>query len=432
MLDRIESLGHLHAFVTVTADHALAQAAKADQELASGRIRSPLHGVPVAVKDLLATKDIVTTNGMAIYADHKPDYDATVVSRLSEAGTVLLGKQKLTEGAFTHHHPAYRVPVNPFDETCYAGVSSSGSGVATAAGLCFASLGTDTGGSIRFPSASNGIVGLKPTWGRVSRYGAFPLAYSLDHIGPMTRSVIDAALTLGIIAGYDPLDPTSSSFAVDDYTASIGNDLSGIRVGIDMAYIEEDTNPEQVNAVAEAKEILASRGCTFHGVDVPHIEASRQWILTTAVEALHAHRDIYPERAAEYGPSFYELLEFAKTVSAEVYMQAELSRRRIRAQLDRNFQNVDVLLAPSIPHYASPSETPIEFDQIMSSLASSLKFTSPFDYSGSPTLSVPWHPGSRGIPTSVQLVGRDYEESLLCSLGHAIEEARGKLVNPEV
>lgn len=431
MLDRIESLGHLHAYVTVSADHALAQAAKADEEIASGKVRSPLHGVPVAVKDLLATKNIVTTNGMAIYVDNKPDYDATVVSRLSKAGTVLLGKLKTTEGAFTHHHPAYDIPVNPFNEEFYAGVSSSGSGVATAAGLCFGSLGTDTGGSIRFPSASNGIVGLKPTWGRVSRYGAFPLAYSLDHIGPMTRSVTDAALMLSIIGGHDPLDPTSSSLPVDDYASSINGEYAGVKIGIDRDYIEKDTDLEQVNAVTEAIKFLGSLGCSFHDVDLLDIAASHKWIITTAVEALHAHRNTYPERADEYG-SISELLEYASLVSAEEYMQAELSRREARTQLDRIFQSVDVLLTPSVPNYAGPKEEATPFDQIVSTLETSIRFTAPFDYSGSPTLSVPWHPGSRGLPTSVQLIGRDYEEALLCRLGYAIEQQRGALTNPGV
>lgn len=193
LLNRIETLSHLHAFVTVTTERALADAARADREIVAGNIRSPLHGVPIAYKDLLATQGIKTTSGTAIYADHVPDYDATAVTRLQAAGTVMLGKLKLTEGAFSKHHPTVELPKNPWGEGLWTGVSSSGSGVATAAGLCFASLGTDTGGSIRFPSASNGIVGLKPTWGRVSRYGAFPLAYSLDHIGPMTRTVTDAA-----------------------------------------------------------------------------------------------------------------------------------------------------------------------------------------------------------------------------------------------
>ncbi|MEQ8299488.1 MAG: amidase [Hyphomonas sp.] len=431
MLNRIDTLSHLHAYVTVSEELALAQAAKADEEIAAGKIRSPLHGVPVAVKDLLATKGVVTTNGMAVYADHRPDFDATVVSRLADAGTVLLGKVKLTEGAFTHHHPAYEVPVNPFDESFYAGVSSSGSGVATAAGLCFGNLGTDTGGSIRFPSASNGIVGLKPTWGRVSRYGAFALAYSLDHIGPMTRSVKDAALMLGIIAGHDPLDSTSSSMPVDDYGASIGVDFAGTRVGIDWRYIEDDTDPEQVRAVEDVMKLLGSLGCSFHDVDLQEMASSHKWMVTTAVEAMHSHRDTWPERAGEYG-SISKLLEYAGTVSAEDYMLAEMARCEIRAQLDKCFQSVDVLLLPSVPNYAGPKEEPASFEDIMATLETSIRFTAPYDYSGSPTLSVPWRPGSKRLPTSVQLIGRDYDEALLCRLGCAIEESRGALTNPDI
>ena len=191
--------------------------------------------MPIAYKDLLATNGIKTTSGTSVYADHVPDYDATVVSRLAAAGTVMLGKLKLTEGAFSRHHPTVEIPQNPWGKNLWTGVSSSGSGVATAAGLCFGSLGTDTGGSIRFPASSNGVVGLKPTWGRVSRYGAFPLAYSLDHIGPITRTVDDAAAMLQIIAGLDPNDPTSSAKPVPDYFSASERELKTLRIGYDAA-----------------------------------------------------------------------------------------------------------------------------------------------------------------------------------------------------
>ena len=235
LLNRIETRSNLKAYVTVTAERALADASKADLEIAEGNIRSPLHGVPIAYKDLLATNGIKTTSGTSVYADHVPDYDATVVSRLAAAGTVMLGKLKLTEGAFSRHHPTVEIPQNPWGKNLWTGVSSSGSGVATAAGLCFGSLGTDTGGSIRFPASSNGVVGLKPTWGRVSRYGAFPLAYSLDHIGPITRTVDDAAAMLQIIAGLDPNDPTSSAKPVPDYFSASGRELKTLRIGYDAA-----------------------------------------------------------------------------------------------------------------------------------------------------------------------------------------------------
>jgi amidase len=202
VLDRIARLdGRLKSYVTLTADLALAEAGRADAQIAGGAIRGPLHGVPIAVKDLCHTKGISTSAGMTIHKDYRPEQDATVVTRLREAGAVLLGKLKLTEGAYAAHHPSIDPPINPWSAAHWTGVSSSGSGVATAAGLCYGSLGTDTLGSIRFPSTMNGITGLKPTWGRVSRAGVFPLAQSLDHVGPMTRSAADAAAMLGAITG---------------------------------------------------------------------------------------------------------------------------------------------------------------------------------------------------------------------------------------
>ena len=238
VLDRIERLdGRLKSYVTLTADVALAEAAQADGEIARGAIRGPLHGVPIAVKDLCNTKGIPTSAGMTIHKDYRPEHDATVVTRLREAGAVLLGKLKLTEGAFGAHHPSIDPPINPWSAAHWTGVSSSGSGVATAAGLCYGSLGTDTLGSIRFPSTMNGVTGLKPTWGRVSRSGVFALAQSLDHIGPIARSAADVAAMLGVIAGPDPDDPTAFHEPVPDYLAGIGQGVRGLRIGIDRALI---------------------------------------------------------------------------------------------------------------------------------------------------------------------------------------------------
>ncbi len=210
ILNRIETLDRtLKSYATVMTDQALAAAAHADREITAGRYRGPLHGIPIAVKDLCFTRGIPTMGGTTVFADHIPDFDATVVTRLEAAGAVLLGKLNLTEGAMGRYHPAFDIPLNPWNPDVSAGSSSSGSGVATAAGLAYGTLGSDTGGSVRFPSAACGIVGLKPTWGRVSRYGVLPLAESLDHVGPMTRSTADAAILLQAIAGHDPHDPTS-------------------------------------------------------------------------------------------------------------------------------------------------------------------------------------------------------------------------------
>ena len=228
ILDRIERLDpKLKSYATVTPERALQDAARLDAETAAGKSRGALHGVPIAVKDLCNTAGVPTAAGMAIHRQHVPARDATVVARLKQAGAVILGKLQMTEGAYGLHHPTVEPPVNPWNAGYWPGVSSSGSGVATASGLCFASLGSDTGGSIRFPSTMNGLSGLKPTWGRVSRAGVFPLAESLDHIGPMCRSALDSALVLGVIAGADPDDPTASPRPVPDYAGSTGRRRQG-------------------------------------------------------------------------------------------------------------------------------------------------------------------------------------------------------------
>ena len=228
MLERIERLdGKLKSYACVMADSALAEAAAAEKEIAAGKIKGPLHGVPVAVKDLCWAKGAPAAHGMTIHHDFRPSEDATVVARLKNAGAIILGKLQQTEGAYADHHPKIDPPKNPWNADLWPGASSSGSGSATAAGLCFGSLGTDTGGSIRFPSAANGITGLKPTWGRVSRYGAFELAATLDHIGPMTRNAIDCGAMLGVIAGQDSKDTTAVPLPVPDYLAGLTGDLQG-------------------------------------------------------------------------------------------------------------------------------------------------------------------------------------------------------------
>ncbi|HZH07251.1 MAG TPA: amidase, partial [Lautropia sp.] len=238
MIERIERLDPtLRSYVTVTADIALEQARKAEEEIGNGRIRGPMHGVPVGIKDLCETKGVKTTWGSKILADYVPDADCSVVSKLYDAGAIMLGKVKMTEGAFSVHHPEVEPPINPWHADLWPGVSSSGSGVATAAGLCFGAIGTDTGGSIRFPSGANGLTGLKPTWGRVSRHGVLPLADSLDHVGPMTRSAADAGAMLGAMAGVDPNDPTTLEAPVPDYLAGIDQGIRGLRIGFDPRYI---------------------------------------------------------------------------------------------------------------------------------------------------------------------------------------------------
>src|SRR5580704_5813025 len=272
VLDRIHRLNPtLRAYLTVLDESALRQAEAADKEIAAGKYRGALHGVPIAVKDLCWTKGVPTTCASKVLRDFRPDANATVVDRFEAAGAVLLGKLHLTEFAMAWYHPEIPTPLNPWDSKLWPGASSSGSGAAVAAGLCYAAIGTDTGGSIRFPSAANGIVGLKPTYGRVSRHGVFPLGESLDHIGPMTRSVADAALVLAAIAGRDPRDDTSLAAPLDDYAAAARSGAFSVRVGFDETYLARASN-DVATAIGNAVHELERVGARIIKVKVPDVD----------------------------------------------------------------------------------------------------------------------------------------------------------------
>ena len=227
----------------------MAAARTAESEIAAGRYLGPLHGVPIAVKDLCFTRGVATMGGTQVLRGNIPDFDCTVVQKFNAAGAVIVGKLNLTEGAMAGYNPEFQIPLNPWDPQRWSGASSSGSGAATAAGLCYGSLGSDTGGSIRFPSAACGIVGIKPTWGRVSRYGVLALAESLDHVGPMTRSAADAGTILQAIAGRDPNDPTSLTAPVPDMSAGLGQGVRGLRIGLDERYVGDEVDPQLAEAV---------------------------------------------------------------------------------------------------------------------------------------------------------------------------------------
>lgn len=422
LLKRIADLdSQLKAFVTVTPDLALAQARQADLDISNGDIRSPLHGVPIAIKDLIDTAGVVTTYGMDIYKDRVPDTDSPLITRLKGAGMVILGKLKLTEGAYARHHPNVEPPINPWNPDCWVGVSSSGSGVATAAGLCYAALGTDTGGSIRFPSACNGISGLKPTWGRVSRAGVLPLAETLDHIGPMSRSVADAAALLQIIAGRDEADPTSSHRPVPDYLDALSGNVRGLRIGWDEDYITQNVDPEVIGAVRQAMDVLEAAGCERVDIHIPYELMAAGWPVTCAVETAHAHQETWPSQKAAYG-AIGQLIELGHSLTLFDYMEQDLARRAFKSDLDGIFQRVDLIICPSMPYATMPREGAPEVEEAEQDLGQTLKFTAPYDFSGSPTLSVPWSRGKAGIPLSIQLVGRDFEEALLVTAGATLEK----------
>jgi amidase len=421
----------LHAFAVVLADRARERAAALDRARSEGEPLGALHGVPIALKDLVFLKGLPTASGTRVMADFVPAETATVAERLEAAGAVVIGKTQLTEGAYGVHHPEIAAPRNPWDPARWPGVSSSGSAVAVAAGLCFGALGSDTGGSIRFPSASCGTVGLKPTYGRVSRHGVFPLAESLDHIGPMTRTVVDAARLLQVMAGHDPRDPTSLTAPVPNYGAEPGAPVRGIRVGIDWDYVRRGVQAEVVASVEGVAEALSALGVELVEVAMPesYRDLVLQWGITCAVECAQAHAAYYPARKSEYGPVLAELIELGRSPPSGAYERLERQRKSFRGELDAIFGGIDAMLAPNMP-YLAPLVDGVLSLAADPDIAGGLTFTAPFDYSGHPTLSLPVGLSPGRLPLSVQLIGPHLGEPVLIRLGSAIEAAVAVVMRP--
>lgn len=426
MLDRIAKLDPgLHSYVTVTEDHALQQAAAAEREIAAGRYRGPLHGVPIGIKDLCATAGIRTTCASKVLWDWVPEGDATVVAKLAQAGAVMVGKLNLTEFALSGYTDGWPIPINPWSADHYTGVSSSGSGVATAAGLCFAAVATDTGGSIRFPAACCGVAGLKPTYGRVSRHGVFPLADSLDHIGALARTVADCAAMLDAMAGYDAKDPTSAVPPMPDLLATIDEGVAGLRVGIDPAYAIADLSSEMADVLHNFATVLQERGAHVVEVCMPMVDDDllNCWPVLCAGDSALAHAPTFPSRAAAYGVTFRTFLEYAGTLDATDYAQAHIARLQFAGALRAVFREVDAILCPSIPFLPPPVAVLNPYAPFFPRLGAIMRYTAPFDFSGSPTLSLPCGFTADGIPYSAQLVADHFNESVLCRLGHAYQQA---------
>ena len=350
ILNRIQEHDpHYKSYATVMADQARASAQAAEQAIGAENYLGRLHGVPIGIKDLCFTKGVATMGATKALMNHIPDFDCTVVEKLNAAGAVILGKLNLTEGAMAGYNPEFQVPVNPWGTNLWSGASSSGSGVATSAGLCYGSLGSDTGGSIRFPSAACGIVGLKPTWGRVSRYGVLALAESLDHIGPMVRSSADAGIMLQAIAGQDPNDPTSLPNPVPDMLAGIDQGVGGLRIGLDEKYVSENTDSELVDSVLAGMKILEGLGAVIVPIQMPdlggYIEACG--VLCSA-EALAAHEVTYPSRRDDYGPWFQAWLDSGARVTGAEYAKANNVRSACRGLLNNIFQDIDLIGCPTV------------------------------------------------------------------------------------
>jgi len=427
LLDRISRLDRsLNAFALVTADDAIEQAQMAEAEIMGGHYRGPLHGVPLAVKDLCWTEGHPTAAGMSIHQHHCPREDSTVVHRLKKAGAIILGKLQLTEGAYSDHHPSITPPKNPWNPDYWPGISSSGPGAATAAGLCYGAIASDTGGSIRWPSAANGVTGLKPTWGRVSRYGVFELAASLDHIGPMARSAGDCALLLAAIAGSDPKDPTALLDPVPDFPEQAGQGVRGLRIGVDPAWNGHDVDSAVQAVLAQAAEVFHYLGAVIMEVTFPDVgQTIADWAPNCAVEAAVAHEATYPVRKTEYGHVLASVLDNGRALSGMEYQKILLRRLELRGRVAALFGTIDLLLTPVHPFGPLSLEMIQTLGEQPNLIFGLQRYTCPFNMTGSPTITLPGGVTDAGLPIAFQLVAAHMGEPALLRAGTAFQSATG-------
>ncbi|HEV2817537.1 MAG TPA: amidase [Allosphingosinicella sp.] len=401
-LARIERLEpELHAFVRVTPERALDDARRADSEAPRG----PLHGIPIALKDLVDTRGIATEAGTKVLAGRVPDADAAVAARLAAAGTVLLGKLAMTEGAFSEHRPERPEPRNPWSPKHWTGVSSSGSGVAVAAGLAYGALGSDTGGSIRFPSSACGVTGLKPSRGRVSSQGIFPLAPSLDHVGVLARSAADCALLFDAIA--EPAPPIGPARSI----------------GLDRAVLA-GIHPEVAAAAEQALDTFAALGFEVREVALPPLEPfARGWAVTVGVEAAAVHAEYYDRAPDDYGPAMRMLIELGQAPPAGAYEALEEARRDLASAMARLHAQVDLVLLPALPVPTPTLATLAQGGNDPDVVAAMLRFTAAFNYSGQPSLTLPAGFDADGLPIGLQLIGPILGEERLLAAGRAFQQA---------
>jgi aspartyl-tRNA(Asn)/glutamyl-tRNA(Gln) amidotransferase subunit A len=424
MLERIERIdSHVHAYITVTADFALGQAKQAEAAFALGQQLGPLHGVPVALKDLYATKGIRTTAHSKVLFDWLPESDSKAASRLHEAGAVLLGKLAMHEFAFgtTGFDLPFEPARNPWDLSRVTGGSSSGSGAALAAGLCYGALGSDTGGSIRNPAALCGIVGLKPTYGRVSRSGVLPLSWSLDHVGPMARSVADCALILQAIAGYDADDPASANVPVPDYIEGLNGGVRGLRLGVPRDWFSEGegTDAEVLAAFDAALNVFERIGARLVPLDArPFIAARAALMLIMIAEAYAYHELTLKTRPLDLSSAVLNRAREGAFISAADYINAQRARSVITDQLKAALQEVDVIASPAAAQLAERFE-----EQDLDRRYRQPSYTPVYNLTGLPAISVPCGFTSAGLPIGLQLAGRPFEEASVLRVAQAYESA---------
>ena len=427
-LTRIERINpKLNAFITITADSALAQAREAESAIQRGSWKGPLHGIPIALKDLVDTASVRTTAASGLFKDRIPTQDAEIVRRLRGGGAVLLGKLNMHEFAYggssvISYFGAVR---NPWDPGYNPGGSSGGSAAALAAQLCYGAIGSDTGGSIRMPAAYCGIVGLKPTYGRISTSGVIPLAWSLDHVGPMTRTAMDAALMLHVIAGYDPVDTNSTDTPVPDYPSAMEAQTSSLRIGIPRAHFYEGLHPEIQGAMGTALSVLGKLTSSQHEIE---IQAANDMALTALLiqkaEAYAYHREYVAKSSDLYQPETLKRIRAGAEISGADYIDARRRLDQCRRSVSKIFDTVDLVVTATTPvPPLTISELLADLDHLRAKEVLSSPNTRPFNLLGLPAVSIPCGFTSKGLPIGMQIIGRRDDEATVLRLARAYEQA---------
>ncbi|MET3927086.1 amidase [Devosia sp. 2618] len=421
-LDRIAALAdRTNAFITVTSDLALEAAARADALRASGATLPPLHGIPITLKDIFDVEGVATTAGMPIRRTHIADGNSTIVTRLQNAGAIILGKVNVAEGVFGQYLPPYGHPINPWNRQYWGGASSGGSGVATAAGLGYGSIASDTGGSIRMPSAVNRVTGLKPTWGRVSRHRVFELAGSLDHVGVMARSAEDIAVLLGVIAGEDSADPTSLLAPVQDYVAELSVPRK-LKIGMPRNWLANGVDADVLAALESTVETFRTLGAEIVDIELPPDEDLVQhWYEICTAQVALVHETSHRLHGSTYSLPLSTAIEHGRSMPASTLQRAYTYRQNFAGALDRILQQVDLIAVPAMP-CAPPKFTEVEAmdNDTMFALH---RFTSPFSMSGVPTVTFPCGTTRDGLPYAAQLVAARLDEPSVLAAVHAFQQA---------
>ncbi len=422
-LDRISELeSNLNCFITLTPEIALKRAKEMDTEIQNGIYRGPLHGIPIALKDLFETCGIPTTAGSLFFKDRVPEMNGVVVERLHVAGAISLGKLNMHEIALgvTNNNPHFGACRNPWALERSPGGSSGGSGSALAAGLCMGSMGSDTGGSIRIPASLSGVVGLKPTYGRISLRGVVPLSWNLDHPGPMARRVGDVAFLLQVVAGYDPEDPTSVDMDVPDYKAQLQGNVRGWQVALAEDSFFTKANADVLAAVREAAAVFASLGAQINLVEFPGAyEAAKDNGLMVTSDAAAFHRERLTDLPGKFGEDVRQRLENGAAFTSSEYSLARRNQAVLRRKFEHFFNEYDLLLTATTPMAAPLLEGPDAVEQALTLT----RFTSPFNFSGLPAISLPCGFTDQGLPIGLQIVTRPWGETALLRAAQAYENA---------